>query len=76
MKIFIQRIKDNFKQSWNNDLEESSSARTYRTFSNFSFQSYLNGSCISIEKYRLAFSRVRLSSDRLEIESERWHKPE
>ena len=63
-------------QSWNNDLEESSRAGTYRTFCNFSFQSYLNSSCISIEKYRIAFNRFRLSSHTLEIESRRWHKPE
>ena len=48
LSIFKQRVKDNFLQSWNSDLENSSRARSYRLFCNFDFQSYL--SCIKNEK--------------------------
>ena len=37
LSYFKQRIEDNYKQLWNNDLENSSRARTYRLYCNFTY---------------------------------------
>ena len=42
LSIFKQRIEDNYIQLWNNDLENSSRARTYRLYCNFTYQPYLD----------------------------------
>ena len=73
LPIFKQRLKDNYLQLWNSELDMSTRARTYRLFCNFGYQQYLN--CVTIEKYRIALSRFRVSAHRLEVESGRWHKP-
>ena len=74
LNIFKQRLKDNFIQNWNNNLSNSSRANTYNLFADFSFKSYLD--IITVKKFRIVLSRLRLSSHRLEIETGRWHKPE
>jgi len=32
LKMFKQRMRDNYLQDWNSDIENSSRARTYRLF--------------------------------------------
>ena len=45
----------------------------YWTFGAFKLQPYLDN--VNVSKFRYAFSRLRLSSHRLEVESGRWVKP-
>ena len=75
VKIFLsvvkQRLLDNFIQNWNSRLKESSRALFYRNLS-FGYKSYLD---TVTSKLRVALSRLRLSSHRLEIETGRWAKP-
>ena len=73
MNLLKQRISDTFIQKWNSDLNNSSRALFYRTFSSFEFQPYLN--TIVVPKFRIALSKLRMSSHRLEIECGRWSKP-
>ena len=73
LSLFKQRIQDNYLQLWNNDLENSSRARTYRLYCNFRYQPYFD--IIKPQKVRIAVSRFRLSAHRLGVESGRWHKP-
>ena len=70
LKIFKQRITDNFTQNWHSRLGNSTRARSYLTFANFQYQKYLD--ILSIVKYRKSLSRLRLSSHRLEVEVGRW----
>ena len=76
VKIFLsvvkQRLLDNFIQNWNSRLNESSRALFYRNLS-FGYKSYLD--TVTTSKFRVALSRLRLSSHRLEIETGRWAKP-
>ena len=73
LDVFKRRIDDNFIQKWSAELNESSRALFYRQFSSFEFAKYLD--IINLTKYRVAFTRLRLSSHRLEIECGRWRKP-
>ena len=77
MDIFLslvkQRLSDNFIQNWNSRLENSSRALFYRNFYTFGYKAYLD--IVSTEKLRIALSRLRLSSHRLEVETGRWVKP-
>ena len=68
-----QRINDVFVQNWYSELQDSTRARSYILFAEFKLQKYLK--CINIEKFRIALSRLRMSSHRLENEKGRWHKP-
>ena len=70
---FKQRLNDNFKQNWNSRLDESSRANFYTLFSNFEHRLYLE--TIKVTKFRIALSKLRLSSHRLEIEVGRWGRP-
>ena len=45
----------------------------YRSFATFQFQPYLDK--VNISKYLYAFSKLRMSSHRLEVESGRWVRP-
>ena len=72
-KIFEQRVSDNFIQTWESRLNESSRALFYNTIRNFSLQPYLK--ICSITKNRFSLTRFRLSSHRLEVEAGRWNKP-
>ena len=71
--ILKTRLKDNLMQNWKAHLNESNSASFYRTFSDFQFQPYLN--TVNIKKFRVALTKLRISSHRLEIEAGRWAKP-
>ena len=72
VKVFLsvvkQRLSDNFIQNWNSRLNESSRALFYRNLS-FGYKSYLD--TVTKSKFRVALSRLRLSSHRLEIETGR-----
>ena len=69
LNLVKQRLQDNFIQNWNSRLTDSSRAILYTSISSFHFQNYLN--VVKVKKYRNAFSRLRCSSHRLEIESGR-----
>ena len=75
-KVFLslvkQRLSDTFVQNWNSRLTDSSRALFYRTLS-FGYKSYLDN--ITTSKFRIALSRLRVCSHRLEIETGRWAKP-
>lgn len=73
ISLVKQRVNDVFIQNWFSEINNSTRARTYVIFADFKFQKYLN--CINIEKFRIALSRLRVSSHRLEIETGRWNKP-
>ena len=73
LTIFKQRLKDVFIQNWNSRILGSTRARTYSLFHNFSYKLYLDH--LTLEKFRHALSKVRMSSHRLEIEAGRWHRP-
>ena len=73
LKIVKQRINDQSLQNLNARLNESSRALFYRCIFNFKFQPYLD--ILSVSKYRVYLSRLRLSSHRLNIEAGRWNKP-
>ena len=76
--IFIslvkQRLTDNFVQNWHSRINDSSRALFYRNISSFNFQPYLD--ILNIKKFRIEFSKLRMSSHRLHIESGRWNKPQ
>ena len=74
MCSFKQRLTDNLIQMWNEQIENSSRAKTYILITNFYFKIYLDFN--TIRKNRYAFTRLRVSSHRLEIEAGRWHKPD
>ena len=73
LAMFRQRVRDIFVQNWISELDNSSRALFYRSFANFKFQSYLE--FISVKKFRVALSKLRVSSHRLECEAVRWAKP-
>ena len=73
LSLVKQRLKDTFIQNWNARLNDSSRARFYRNLNNFEYKTYLDN--VTTEKIRYAFTRLRLSSHRLEVETGRWHKP-
>ena len=72
--LFIERIKDTFVQNWNDRLSNSSRARRYSLLSNFSYKIYLD--CLTVEKFRYALSKIRMSSHKLKIRAGRWHRPQ
>lgn len=73
LSIF-KRLTDNFIQNWRARLEESSRANFYKTFAIFQLQSYLDK--FTASKFSHAFSRLRMSSHRQDVESGRWAKPQ
>ena len=77
IEIFLshvkQRIKDQFLQSWNEHVTNSSRGVFYSSFSSFCFQPYLH--ILQIDKFRNAVTKLRVSSHRLCIETGRWAKP-
>ena len=64
MSVLKQRLTDNFVQNWSARLENSSRALFYRSFVSFRFQPYLE--FINIQKFSQSFSKLRMSSHRLE----------
>lgn len=73
VSVFKQRLRDNILQNWQARLENSPKARFYRLFSDFGFKAYLN--IVTVNKFRIALSKLRLSSHTLEIEKGRYKKP-
>ena len=67
-----QRLTDNFIQGWNEEINNSSRANTYKLIADFDFKCYLD--FVIVRKFRYVFSRLRVASHRLEIEAGRWHK--
>ena len=65
-----QRIHDTYLQNWQSDLNKSSRALFYRTIASFESQFYLDA--VTVKKWRVALSRLRVSSHRLGIETGRW----
>ena len=59
-----------FIQNWNTNLTKSSRANTYNLYAEFNFKSYLG--IITVNKFRIYLSRLRISSHRIEIETGRW----
>ena len=72
--ILKQRLADNFLQNWSERLEASSRASFYKHICIFQFQPYLDK--VVTRKFRVALSKLRLSSHRLLIESGRWNRPQ
>jgi len=58
-------VRDNFMQTWQTKLNDSTRASTYLVFSEFGFKKCLD--IILIAKYRYAVTRLRTSSHRLEM---------
>ncbi len=73
MNIIRQRLHDNFVQCWSHRLNESTRALFYRSICTFEYQLYLDN--ITVRKFRVSLTKLRVSSHRLEIEAGRWHKP-
>ena len=73
LSIFKQRISDHFRQLWHDELHNSSRALFYRSISQFRFQYYLE--IVTVNKFRTALAKLRLSSHRLEGETGRWARP-
>jgi len=77
-KLFLsklnQRIRDTYIQETNNSFNTSHRAQLYRHLFDNKFSYYLD--VVKIKKYRIALSRLRVSSHRLAVESGRWRKPE
>ena len=60
-------------QNWRERIDDSSRANFYKTVTQFQFQPYLEN--INVFKYMQAFSKLRMSSHRLAVESGRWARP-
>ena len=73
MSVLKQRLTDNFVQNWSSRLDNSSRALFYRSIASFKFQPYLE--YINICKFSQSFSKLRMSSHRLQIEAGRWARP-
>ena len=73
VSLFKQRVTDNFIQNWHSRLENSSRANFYKNIAIFQFQPYLEN--INVMKFSHAFSKLRVSSHRLAIETGRWVRP-
>ena len=73
LTLLKQRLSDHFLQNWNYRLAESSRASFYRVIGTFKFQPYLDK--VTTRKFRVALSKLRMSSHRLMIEVGRWNRP-
>jgi len=62
-----------FIQHWNSELIESLRARSYVLFCSFRLQRYLT--CITLEKFRISLSRLRMSSHSLKVKQVYGIKP-
>jgi hypothetical protein len=74
MKIFRERCFDHFKQDWHSEITEHSRSRFYLHIKPVHcFSEYLDK--ISVPKFRIALTRLVVSSHNLEIETGRWKRP-
>ena len=72
LPIIKQRLFDQYYQSWYNKINTPHRLESYCRFKhNFNVEPYLD--IISDNKYKIALSRFRLSSHKLEIERGRYH---
>ena len=71
--LLKQRLTDTFIQNWRSRLDEPTRVTFYKAFAVFQLQPYLD--MVNVNKFSNAFSRLRVSSHRLEVESGRWVKP-
>ena len=69
LSVIKQRLSDTFVQNWHERLNESSRASNYRHICNFRFQPYLD--TLTLKQFRVAMSKLKVSSHRLLIESGR-----
>ena len=68
--LIKQRILDNYHQSWYADINNSPRLSTYCRFKHdFNQEGYLN--FITVKKYRIPLSKLRISAHNLEIEKGR-----
>ena len=75
INTIIQRIYDNYLQSWFSEIEAFSKLQTYKVFKNeFGMEKYLL--CVKNDKHRISLSRLRCSSHRLAIEEGRYRNIE
>ena len=73
IKVFEQRIKDNFLQDWNAQINTTSDYRLFKKIKqSFHFENYLN---IDNKILRIAVTKIRLSSHLFFIERGRWVRP-
>ena len=73
LRIFEKRLKDIFLQNWNIEKDNTSDFRLFKRIKqSFVFEKYLN---ISNKTFRIAITKVRLSSHLFFIERGRWRKP-
>ena len=73
ISLVQQRVFYMFVQNWNTDINDSICVRYYFLYAKFMFQSYLNP--INLYNNCVALSRFRVSANRLEVKTGRWHKP-
>lgn len=73
LSLLKQRLTDTFIQNWRERLNTSTRASFYKSFANFQFQSYLDK--LNVFRYIQSFSKLRMSSHRLEVEAGRWARP-
>lgn len=71
LQMVIQRLYDQYIQSWYSYVNESSKLSTYKSVkTQFQYEKYL--SCVQIEKHRVALTRLRCSAHNLMIEEGRY----
>ena len=71
--VFKQRLSDVNIQNWNSRIENSPSSTFYKIIVSFDLQFYLK--CDLPCHFRVAMSKLLLSSHNLPIETGRWHRP-
>ena len=73
LSLVKQRIKDNYIQNWNGESSNMSRGHVYNPISCFQYQPYLD--ILTIDKFRISLTKIRVSSHRLTIETGRWENP-
>ena len=72
LSLFKQRVHDMFLQGWREDVTNTSSLRLFKHIkTEFKFEEYLN---LDNKSYRIAITKIRLSSHLFLIERGRWGK--
>ena len=71
--LFKQRHTDNYVQNTNARLQTHSRARFFNFYGSFQFHEYSN--LVRIPKYKYSLIKLRLSSHRLAVETDRLNKP-
>jgi hypothetical protein len=60
LNVFKQRVRDCFNPNWNEQINISKIANTYKLFADINFQFYLD--TITIQMYRIAVTKLKVSS--------------